>query len=192
MCLRTNFACSGSAASFTSPLRIMASSRQPSSRFMKGLPIWHTAEQSSTMQGRSMLICSFNSRKSKEDCFLFNAWGNCSIITVHARSVISTPTPGSGLDSVSKCTHARIQLKTGECFLFGISPRLCHPGFCKSRASSASGLRNTRANMFLPYRERVARFVLYQQHSVMRGDRPQRNLSFFRLPGVASIAATSR
>jgi hypothetical protein len=35
-------------------------------------------------------------------------------------------------------------------------------------------------------------FVLYQQHSIILGDRPHRNRSLFTLFGEASMADTSR
>src|ERR1035438_1068716 len=57
---------------------------------------------------------------------------------------------------------------------------------------TGSGLRIASANLFLPYLRRVARFVLYQQHSVIRGDSPHRKRSFFSLLGDESIAVTSR
>lgn len=67
-----------------------------------------------------------------------------------------------------------------------------HPGLCSRSSSSASGLRIMCDSMFLPYRKRVMRLVLYQQHSVIRDDSPHSNRSFLSLLGDASTAATSR
>jgi NAD-dependent oxidoreductase involved in siderophore biosynthesis len=66
-----------------------------------------------------------------------------------------------------------------------------HPVFCKRRSSSLSGLRRTCVNTFFPYRKRVTKFVAYQQHSVICGERPHRNRTFPSPLGDASIAATN-
>jgi hypothetical protein len=45
---------------------------------------------------------------------------------------------------------------------------------------------------FLPYRTSVEKLVLYQQHSIIRGDKPHRTRMLFRLPGDERSAATTR
>ena len=47
-------------------------------------------------------------------------------------------------------------------------------GLCNKCASSASGFRAAYASTLAPYRNKVRRFVLYQQHSSMRDERPHK------------------
>src|ERR1035437_4069376 len=77
-------------------------------------------------------------------------------------------------------------------YLRELSTLFTYPSSCMICASSATGFRIAPASLFRPYRKSVARFVLYQQHSFMRGESPQMNRSFFSALGDASIAATNR